>query len=154
MAGKIWGKFEPDNLVKIVEESLPIVQKMGAKVVEMVPGRVTIKMPLAGNNNHIGMMYAGVLFTLGELPGGALCLTLFDGTKYAPLVKSMDITYKRPATTDITVTAVMSTDEAARISEELEKNGKSDFDLENQLVDADEQIVAVTHTAYQIRKFA
>lgn len=153
MGNKIWGRYDSTNLPKIVEEAIPIIQKMGVRVLEMNPGRVSLRMPLAGNDNHIGMMYAGALFILGEMPGGALFLTSFDATKYAPIIKKMDIIYKRPATTDVTVTATMTPEEIERIQEEVVNKGKADYVLECVLKDTSDEIIALTRAEYRILKF-
>ncbi len=151
MANEILGEFDPDKLAGIMEDGVPIIAKMGMEVVEMAPGRVTLRMPLAGNENHIGIMYAGVLFTLAEVPGGAVFFSTFDITKYVPIVKGVDIRFKKPATTDISVTVELAPDEIERIQRELEDRGKSDFVLECELEDANGQVVAVSRGDYQAR---
>ena len=35
-------------------------------------------MPFKPNRNHLGTMYAGALFTLAEIPGGAVLISAFD----------------------------------------------------------------------------
>jgi acyl-coenzyme A thioesterase PaaI-like protein len=66
---------------------------------------VCLRMPLAGKKNHFGSMYAGALFTLVEIPGGALFKTRFDVTRFQPLVEDMQLRFRRPATGDICVEA-------------------------------------------------
>jgi len=151
MADKVWGKFDGDRLEEIIEKGIPIVEKMGVKVLEMAPGRVSLRMPLSGNENHIGIMYAGVLSVMAEMPGGALFLTTFDASRYVPIVKGMDIRFKRPATTDVFVIMEMDQDETERIQKELEEQGKSDFVLAAEIKDANGQVVAVSRTDCQIR---
>ena len=53
------------------EEKIDFVKRSGLKAEVLEPGRVCLRMPLQGNQNHIGSMYAGALFTLAEIPGGA-----------------------------------------------------------------------------------
>ena len=36
------------------------------KIETLEPGRVVCRMPIEGNTNHIGTMYAGALFTCAE----------------------------------------------------------------------------------------
>ena len=109
-------------------------------------------MPLSGNQNHIGTLYAGALFTLAEIPGGALFLTSFDVQRFYPLIKEMNLRFRRPATSDITVEARLSDEEIARIQAEAEQNGKADYHLELQLCDASGEVVAQTRALYQLRK--
>ena len=53
-------------------ENIPITAAMGVRVVKLEPGSGSIEAPPEPNINHAGMMYAGSLFTLGELLGGLL----------------------------------------------------------------------------------
>jgi acyl-coenzyme A thioesterase PaaI-like protein len=107
--------------------------------------------PLAGNENHIGSMYAGALFTLAEMPGGAVFLTTFDASVFYPVVKEMNIRYLKPARSDVTIEIAMAADEAERIEKEAREKGKAEFILEGELIDRDGQVVARSHGVYQIR---
>ena len=62
-----------------------------------------MRAPLEGNQNHFGVMYAGVLFSLGELPGGIIYLSTFDTSRFYPLVKEVNIRFTAPTPTDATV---------------------------------------------------
>jgi acyl-coenzyme A thioesterase PaaI-like protein len=121
-------------------------------VLELKPRRVKLFMPLKGNENHIGMMYAGALFTIAEMPGGAIHLSTFDVTRYVPVVKHLDIRFRRPALTDVTFEVELSEEEVERINRELEAQGKSDFVLNGEVKDAAGTVVAVTTATYQARK--
>ena len=143
----------PTELVRrLTEEQIAFVKRSGLKAEVLEPGHVRLCMPLAGNENHIGSMYAGALFTLAEIPGGALFLTSFDVQRFYPLIKEMNLRFRRPATSDITVEARLSDEEIARIQAEAERNGKADYHLELQLCDASGEVVAQTRALYQLRK--
>ena len=71
------------------------------QVVELERGYVETTAPFEGNGNHLGTMYAGVLFTVAEVIGGVMAAVTFDMTKVVPLVKSMEIDFKRPARSDV-----------------------------------------------------
>ncbi|MDT4845080.1 hypothetical protein FQZ97_790550 [compost metagenome] len=108
-------------------------------------------MPYAGNQNHIGTLYAGALFTLAEMPGGALFLTSFDSRRFYPIVKEMNLRFRRPAKGDITVEARLGGEEIARIQRQAEADGKADYLLELQLLDAAGEVVAESRGLYQMR---
>src|SRR3546814_10037091 len=84
----------------MLETGIPFIGRSGLRVLELQRGYVRCQMPFAGNGNHVGTMYAGALFTLAELPGGALFLASFDIARYYPIVKSLDMRFKKPATSD------------------------------------------------------
>ncbi|ADK84172.1 Thioesterase putative [Desulfarculus baarsii DSM 2075] len=142
----------PEKLRELLETTVPFVRRAGLKALELAPGRVKLLMPFAGNENHIGIMYAGALFTLAEVPGGALFLTTFDIEKYYPVVKEINIRFRRPATGDVTIEVAMAQDEIGRINAEVEAGGKSEFILEGQITDGQGQVAAIARGVYQIRK--
>jgi thioesterase domain-containing protein len=125
---------------------------MGLKVVDMKERYVKLMMPLNKNINHIGTMYAGSLFTLGEIMGGAIFVASMDINKYFPLVKEIQIRYLRPATTDITVETSFSQDQIKSIISVLEEKGKSDVPLELNLIDTHGEVVAIVTGTWQVRK--
>ncbi len=135
----------------VVEQLVPCVRDMGVKLLEMKPRRVTLMMPLAGNESHIGTVYAGIQFTLAEYIGGAFHLCSFDVNKYIPIVKHMEISYKKPAKSDITLTVELSREEVDRIEKEAEEKGKCDFILNGELKDVNGTVVAETVGTFQIR---
>jgi len=108
-----------------IEKPFDFVERMGLRVIELEPRSVKLSVPLQGNENHIGTMYAGALFTIAEIPGGALFLTTFDVSRFYPVIKEMTIRFIKPVKTDVTIRMVMSVSEAKRIVSEAEKNGKS-----------------------------
>jgi len=141
-----------DGLRKMVEQSIAFVARSGLTAPELRPGRVKCRMPLKGNENHIGTMYAGALFTLAEIPGGALSMTSFDMSRTYPIVKSMDISFLKPAQSDITIEIGLDQAEIQRIQTEAESRGKSEFVLEGELRDQNREIVAISRGIYQLRR--
>jgi acyl-coenzyme A thioesterase PaaI-like protein len=141
-----------DVLKELVENKVAFVSRMHLKVMDLRPRYVKLWAPLRGNENHVGSMYAGALFTLAEIPGGALCLATFDATRYYPLVKEMTIRFVRPARTDVTIECSLSTGEADRIKAAAELRGKADFALVGHITDQGGEVVAISKGIYQIRE--
>jgi len=140
-----------ETIRALVERQIPFVERSGLKVIELQRGKVRLTMPLTGNENHIGTMYAGALFTLAEIPGGALFLTTFDVSRFYPVIKEMSVRFRRPARTEITVEIGLSEEDARRIQQEAEAHGKADYVLEGELKDAHGEVVALSRGVYQIR---
>jgi acyl-coenzyme A thioesterase PaaI-like protein len=135
----------------MIEQGIPFAGRTEVKVLAMEPGYVKMVMPLRPNLNHVGTMYAGALFTLAELPGGAIFLTTFDASRYYPLVKGMDIKFVKPASTDITLEVRFDLEEAARVQAAADENGKADYGWDCELKDANGQVVCVSSNRYQLR---
>ncbi len=144
-------QFDFDTVRKLTTGAIPFAERAGIDLEEFERGHVKMKIPFEGNQNHVGMMYAGALFTLGEIPGGALFMSAFDMTKFFPIVTEMNIKFLKPAMTDITVEAKLPEAEIERITKEAEENGKAKFFLELELKDAGGEVVAVTTATYQAR---
>ncbi|MBI9074253.1 MAG: PaaI family thioesterase [Desulfatibacillum sp.] len=140
-----------DNMIKIIEEGIPFVKRTGLKLLKLDKGYVKLSCPIKGNENHIGTMYAGALFTLAEIPGGAICWSSFDLSKFFPIIKEMNISYRKPVTTDAYVEFSLSPEEITRIEDEATSKGKSDFILEGELKDESGQVVALSKGLYQLR---
>jgi acyl-coenzyme A thioesterase PaaI-like protein len=141
---------------KAVELAVDLVEGIKRTGIRAVAARdryAKMLMPIEGNVNHVGMMYAGSLFTLGEIAGGAIHLTSFDGTRLYPIVKEVHIHFRRPATTDVTMEVELSEEEASRIQAEALEKGKADFVLNLELKDADGEVVSVVGGTWQVRRF-
>ncbi|MGH8531042.1 MAG: YiiD C-terminal domain-containing protein [Nevskiales bacterium] len=134
-----------------LETGIKFVANSGLRVVELRRGYVKCLMPFAGNGNHIGTMYAGSLFTVAEIPGGALFLSSFDVTRYVPIVKEMTMRFLKPAKGDVTVEIALDDVRIAAIAAEADEKGKAEFVLDGELKTADGTVVAMSHGVYQLR---
>lgn len=135
-----------------IEKGIPFAGRTEVKVLKLEPGYVKMMMPLEPNINHVGTMYAGALFTLAELPGGAIFLSTFDASQFFPLIKGMEIKFLKPAATDITVEVHLDPERAAEIQEKANEVGKANYDWDCELKDANGQVVAVSSNRYQLRR--
>lgn len=144
-----------DNMKELADRAITSIEgikRTGIRVLEVRERYAKMLMPLAGNVNHIGMMYAGSMFTIGEIPGGILYITSFDYKKFYPIVKEVTIRFVRPALTDVTLEVEISKERVDRIQSDAEENGKADFVLEMEIKDARGEVVAIVNGIWQIRK--
>lgn len=136
---------------KALESGIRFVASSGLRVLELRRGYVKCLMPFAGNGNHIGTMYAGALFTLAEIPGGALFLSSFDATRYVPIVKEMNTRFLKPAKGDVTVEMTLDDARIAEITAQADAAGKAEFILDGEIKDANGIVVASSRGIYQLR---
>jgi len=139
-------------LAGYVESGIEGIRRTGLKVTSLRDRYVKLLMPLQGNINHVGIMYAGSLFTIGEVMGGAIFGASFDMGRYYPLVKEVQIRFRRPALTDITLEAELSEERVAQIRKDLEEKGKADFTLDLDLIDTQGEAVSLVQGVWQGRK--
>jgi thioesterase domain-containing protein len=142
-------KFRP--YASYVESGIEGVRRMGLEVLEFRDRCVTLRMPLKGNGNHLGTMYAGFLFTVGEIMGGAIFLAAFDPLKYFPIVKEINIRYRQPAMSDVTVAAALTEAQVEALQAALKEKGKVDFTMDLELKDTNGTVVSLVHGIWQIR---
>ena len=128
------------------------IRRTGVKILEMRDGYAKTLMPLEGNINHVGIMYAGSLFTIGEMSGGIIYMVCFDTSNYFPVVKEITIRFRRPVLTDVTVEMAMGEEEAKKIQAEADEKGKADYTMDLEIKDESGEAVALVSGLWQIRK--
>ena len=126
---------------------------MGVRFVEVRPGFVRAQLPFEGNGNHFGTVYAGVIFTLAEVLGGAMHFASFDPSTHYPLVRGMSIDFVAPGRGALTATAALDDDTIARVTAEAGADGKAPFELRATVTAEDGTVVATTVGDYQIRPY-
>lgn len=134
-----------------IEHAIPVAYRMGVHFVDVGPGYAVAEVPFEGNGNHFGAMYAGVLFTVGEVLGGALSMASFDNSRYYPLVKSLTIDFLKPSGSRVRAFTRLDDEEIARVAADADAHGKGEFQLVAELEDEAGIIVARTTGTYQIR---
>jgi thioesterase domain-containing protein len=133
-----------------LETLVPRYHQMGLRVLKLSGRHVIATVPLGGNENHYGTMFAGALFAVAETLGGALAMENFGLSSYYPTVQEFTVQFRRPAVTDVTVSGSLDAATLDRLSTELEATGKTAFELDTTILDADGQTVATTHGTYRI----
>ncbi len=141
----------PEQMKAFIEKPFAFVERIGLKALILERGRVHLAVPLEPNVNHIGSMYAGALFTLAEIPGGALYLTSFDTERFYPVVKEMTIRFLKPTTSDATVEIILDEAAIGAIEARAAAQGRADYLLEAEIRDDAGQVVATSRGVYQLR---
>lgn len=134
-----------------VEQMLPRAHQMGIRLVELRRGYAEAEVPMEGNGNHLGTMYAAVLFAVAEILGGAIVASSFDVGKVYPVVKDLKISFRKPARDTVTARASMTEKQIAELATEADADGKAQFTFCTELFDTDGELVAETEGTYQIR---
>ena len=137
----------------VLREFIPVAATMGVEFTEVRGGFVSASVPMEGNANHFGVIYAGVIFTVAEVLGGAIHLATFDAATHYPLVKSVQIDFLAPGRSRLTATAQLTDDEVERIAAVAATGAKVPFVLTAEVTGADGELVARTRGNYQLRPF-
>ena len=136
-----------------LRQLIPVAAAMGVEFVELRPGFVRAEVPAEGNGNHFGVVYAGVIFTVAEVLGGALHFSTFDTATHYPLVRGVQIEFLAPGRTRLSASAGLAADEVERIRAATLPGAKVPFVLEAEVHGADGTLVARNRGDYQLRPF-
>lgn len=119
-----------DVLEAVFRDVVPILGEMGVQVVSAEPGSAHLRLPYRPEiGNHIGTVYAGVLFSFLETAGGALVLTSLDVSRWVPVIVEATIRYLRPVTGTIDVSLEMDAQAREALAKMLEENPKAKWNL-------------------------
>lgn len=142
-----------DTMNMMLEQLIPRAHQMGVRFVELRRGYVRAELPFEGNGNHFGTVYAGVIFTLAEVLGGAIHFASFDSSTHYPLIRGMQISYLKPGRGALSASATLDDATIERVTAETATGGKSSFDLNAEVIDENGVVVATTVGDYQARPF-
>ena len=133
------------------KKNCPIYEFLGLQVLEAEDGVFKALIPnTKASGNHIGIMHAGALFSLGEFLGGLITARYLDNPrKFQPVVRDLKIDFRAPAMSHITATAYFTAEQAEEMNAKLEETGKYDFQQRAVLTDENGTVVkkpwALTH---------
>ena len=100
-----------------VRRAIPFTETAGLEVDVYTPTRVVVAVDdREALHNHVGTFHAALLSLLAETASG-LVVALNVRDPAVPILRSMDVDFRRLATGRLTATAELSDSEAARIRE-------------------------------------
>jgi acyl-coenzyme A thioesterase PaaI-like protein len=131
---------------------IPRAYEMGVRFLEVRAGFVRATVPLEGNQNHLGTVYAGAIFALAEVLGGGIHQGTFDSRAYYPIARALAIEFKAPGRGPLFAQASLGADEIATVKETAAAKGKAPFTLQAEITAEDGTLVATSRADYQIRR--
>lgn len=140
------------SVQQIVRSTVPTLETMGIEVLEASAGHVQTRLPRTSQNgNHIGTMYAGVLFSFLEASGGALVLVSFDVSRFIPVIVEGSIRYLRPVTGPVQAVLHLASEEIAAVHGALEADPKHRWTLTAEATDEEGRIACRSDLVYRFR---
>jgi thioesterase domain-containing protein len=137
---------------KLVRSTVPTLDVMGIEVVEAGPGHVRTRLPFRPENgNHIGTVYAGVLFSFLETSGGALVLVSFDVSKWIPVVVEGTIRFLRPVTGAVVADLAISDADRDAVHAALDSDPKHRWTFRATAVSEDGRVACEADFVYRFR---
>ena len=134
-----------EQLRKNVSEGpTPYVNMAGLQAEVVEPRHVRLRLPVEPTHkNHVGIAYAGSEFVLAEIAGGTLFMATYGTDTFVPVLKSVDIKFVKPGTTDLVADVALTEQEAAEKIAPAQERGRGDYLLDVAVTDESGEAVAL-----------
>src|SRR4051794_35290321 len=133
-----------DLIAKSMPAAVPYIGHMGIEGTAMDEGTATALLPDRPElKNHVGSQHAGALFAVAETASGAAFVGAFAVRMgdLTPLARSAQIAYLKVARGPIEAKAKLGTPAADALAA-LDAEGRVDFSVEVEMIDAQAKTVA------------
>jgi len=135
-----------------MHSTVPLLASIGVEAVEVERRRVRTRLPFDPvNGNHIGTVYAGVLYSFLESTGGALVLVSFDVSSWIPIIVEGTIRYLRPVTAAVEIDVSLTEQECDAVHAQLDADPKSRWILHAAAVAEDGRVACEADLVYRFR---
>ena len=126
-------------------DACPIYTFLDLQVESIEGGIYRSRTPLNDNTkNHVNIFHAGPMWMTAEYLGGLIAAHNLDDPKYQPVIAGLNITFLRPAMTDITAETEFSPADALAMNTELEATCSFSYKLHIVIKQNDGNMVAET----------
>jgi acyl-coenzyme A thioesterase PaaI-like protein len=138
-----------------LRRTLPLCEHIGLIVESARNGVYRCRVPLSQqNSNHLNTVHAAIQWAAAEVLGALAVFELFtpeQRLKMFAAVRSVSITFHRPARTDLTAEALIADSEAAETQRLLAAGENASFRLRASVRDEAGEIIATTDAEYVVR---
>ena len=94
--------MDVNEIQQLINEKVPAAGFFGLEVEDVEEGHVRLRMPFARPaENHLGIVYAGAIFSLAEIAGGVVMLSVFDTSEVTLIIRRLEIDFVRPSRRDL-----------------------------------------------------
>ncbi len=118
------------------------VERTGLKAIAEGRGHANLLMPLAGNENHVGVLYMGAYTVLAEAVAALPGISLLDVERHFPILKEIYVDFHKPAASDVTAEYRLSEQVIETLLADLERKGSATYIAEFPMHDAEDTHVA------------
>lgn len=112
------------------------VERTGLDRLEAGRGHVRLRMPLAGNENHVNVMYLGAFTVLAEAAAAIPGISILDTSRFYPIVKDIAVDFHRPAASDVFAEYRLEEPQIEGLLADLERKGSATYLAEFPMHDA------------------
>jgi hypothetical protein len=113
------------------------VERTGLKRIEERRGYAKLLMPLAGNENHVNVMYMGAFTVLAEAVAALPGISILDTARFFPILKDIYVDFHKSAASDVSAEFALSDEDIAGLLADLERKGSAGYIAEFPMHDAE-----------------
>ncbi len=112
------------------------VERTGLERLDTKRGYAKLRMPLAGNENHVGVMYMGAYTVLAEATAALPGISILDTERFFPILKDIYVAFKKSAASDVTAEFRLEEEALQGLLADLERKGSAGYVAEFPMHDA------------------
>jgi len=141
-----------EALTQWLKANCPIYEYMDLTINSMSNEFYSCSVPMnAATGNHINTVHAAFQWASAEMIGGLAVLACRSSESFVPVVRGVNIVFKKPATSAIVAEAHFSDADAKKMNEALETGGRYDFELDVTIKNTSGEVVAEATGSYAVR---
>lgn len=144
--------MDVNEVQQLVTERVPVAGFLGLHVESVETGHVRLRLPFAHPaENHLGIVYAGAIFSLAEITGGVVMLSVFDTRKVTLLIRRIEIDFARPSRRDLFCDVHLPDALIAEARAGIAAQGTANVSLPIEITDLRGRVIARVHADYYLR---
>ncbi|MDF1513753.1 MAG: PaaI family thioesterase [Anaerolineae bacterium] len=142
-----------NEIQNMISTKVPVAEFLDLRVQTAEPGHIILKLPFSQSvQNHLDIVYAGAIFSLAEIAGGMVMLSVFDTSKYTILVEQMCVDFQRPSRQDLWCDITLESDLISHVQEQVKTTGKAKVTLLLEVTDSRKRMIARIQGRYYVRR--
>jgi hypothetical protein len=137
-----------------ISYGVAFVKRTGISPLKLVRGSARLLMPLAGNENHVGLMYMGAYTVLAEAVAAIPGFSILDTERFFPILKDIAVSFHKPAASDVTAEFELDEKMIETLLSDLERKGSATYVAEILMHDTDGVKVATGTVTVKLLSYA
>jgi len=142
-------EFFTNRMANFANGPIKYVNMAGIKPEVMEERHIRFVLPTeAIHLNHVGIVYAGSMFTFAEISGANLFVCTYGTEEFVPILKGVEIKYLKPTKKDLVIDIQLSQEEADEKIALARERGRGDYFLDVPISDTDGNEIALAKFNY------
>lgn len=113
------------------------VERTGLELLETGRGHARYRMPLAGNENHVGVLYMGAFTVLAEATAAIPGISILDTERFYPIIKDIAVEFHKMAASDVFAEFRLGETALEALLADLDRKGSATYRAEFPMHDAE-----------------